>query len=68
MGSTKKKSKRVVNLELTALSLAAKKAGMSYGKFIAGLTAEKREIIIREYAEIMNIDDDDSFNLYPSAD
>lgn len=55
MSSTRRKDNRIVNLELTALSLAAKKAGMSYGKFVAQITAEERLSIILEYKEMLSV-------------
>lgn len=58
MGSTRKKIRKDVNLELTALSFAAKQLGTSYGKFVARCTALERQKIIREYKEMMGIEDD----------
>lgn len=44
---------RIVNLELTALSFAANKAGMSYGEFMIHTTTAERQTIIREYEEML---------------
>lgn len=51
MSSSSKKRHKIVNLELTAICVAANKAGMSYGKFVSSLTSEKRNVIIRDYIE-----------------
>ncbi len=56
MSSTKKKHIGVVNLELTALSIAANKAGLSYGKFVAHITIEERRAIIQEYKRSLNLE------------
>jgi len=58
MSSSKKNRNRIVNLELTALCVAANKAGMSYGKIMTQITADERRTIIREYERILNIERD----------
>lgn len=66
MSNAKKKCNRIVNLELTALCVAANKAGMSYGKFMTHITAEERQTIIREYKKMLSIerDNDASIDLH----
>lgn len=51
MSSAKKKRLLPVNFELTAISLAANKAGLSYGQFTLQLSDSDREIILREYLQ-----------------
>ena len=48
-----RKSNKAVNLELEALSFAARNAGMSYGLFMTRTTAAERQTIIREYEEML---------------
>ena len=60
MGSTKRRYTSGTNIELTALSIAARRAGMTYGKFIIRLTAEEKHRIIREYKEMLNYEPDNS--------
>lgn len=47
------KRNKAVNLELEALSFAARNAGMSYGLFMTRTTAAERQTIIREYEEML---------------
>jgi len=48
-----RKRNKAVNLELEALSFAARNAGMSYGLFMTRTTAAERQTIIREYEEML---------------
>lgn len=41
------------NIELTALAVAAREAGMSYGSLIAQTTSEEQKKIIQTYRERM---------------
>ena len=47
------KRNKAVNLELEALSFAARNADMSYGLFMTRTTAAERQTIIREYEEML---------------
>lgn len=49
MSHTDTKYTGTPNLEITALSLAAKRAGMSYGTFVAQIPLEKRWAIVQDY-------------------
>ena len=49
MGDTQKKIKKRPNLELTAISVAARKAGMNYGEFMNCTTGRQRRKIIEDY-------------------
>lgn len=48
-----RKRNEAVNLELEALSFAARNADMSYGLFMTRTTAAERQTIIREYEEML---------------
>ena len=48
-----RKRNKAVNLELEALSFAARNAGMSYGLFMTRTTAAERQTITREYEEML---------------
>ena len=48
-----RKRNKAVNLELEALSFAARNAGMSYGLFMTRTTAAERQTLIREYEEML---------------
>ena len=61
MSSSSKKRLKIVNLELTAICVAANKAGMSYGKFVSRLSSMEREAIIRDYVERIEEQNNDSF-------
>ena len=55
MGS--RKNTRYVNLEIDALTWGARKAGMSYGRYVSQIDEREKGRVIREYKKEKAITD-----------